>query len=56
MSAEVEVMAAARAATAMAEMLVEEAKPAGAAVSANGCGCGGAARGHKCKGRSSKKK
>ena len=48
-SAEVEALAAARAAAAMAEPLAEEAKPGGAADSAGGGGGGGAARGRKGK-------
>ena len=51
-SAEVEALAAARAAAAMAELLAEEAKPGGAAGSAGG---GMAARGRKGKGRSGKR-
>ena len=55
-SVEVEALAAARAAAAMAELLAEEAKPGGAAGSAGGSGGGGAARGRKGKGGSGNKK
>ena len=55
-SAEVEALAAARAAAAMAELLAEEAKPGGVAGSAGGSGGGGAARGRKGKGGSIKMK
>ena len=48
-SAEMEALAGARAAAAMAELLAEEAKPRGAAGSAGGSCDGGGARG--CKGR-----
>ena len=56
-SAEMEVLAAARAAAAMAELLAEEAKPpvGGAAGTAGGSGFGGAARGRKGRGGFGKK-
>ena len=56
MLAEGEVLAVARASAAMAEMLAEEARPEGVAGTAGGCCSGGAARGRKGKGGSSKKK
>ena len=55
-SAEVEALAATRAAAAMAKLLAEEAKPGGAAGSAGGGGGGGPARGRKGKHGSGKKK
>ena len=55
-SAEVEALASARAAAAMAELLAEEAKPGGAAGSAGGSGGGGPARGRKGKGGPGKEK
>ena len=55
-SAEVEALAAARAAAAMAELLAEEAKPGGVAGSAGGGGGEGAARGRKGRRGSGKKK
>ena len=54
-SVEVEALAVARADAAMAELLAEEGKPGGAAVSAGGGNGGGAARGRKGKGGSGKK-